>query len=66
MAVNASFVSPTADAKAAHMITHLNSNSILSAVIDGFSVWRLLLTLLIVAVAYDQCMSAIPFSAGLY
>lgn len=48
------------------MITHLNSNSILSAVIDGFSVWRLLLTLLIVAVAYDQCMSAIPFRAGLY
>lgn len=65
MAVNASFVSPTADAKVAHMITSLNSNSILSAIVDGFSVWRLLLTLLVLAVAYDQCMSAITLDAGL-
>jgi C-22 sterol desaturase len=55
MAVNASFVSPTADAKVAHMITQLDSNSFLSAIINGFSVWRLLLTMVVMAVAYDQC-----------
>ncbi|KAH7385202.1 cytochrome P450 61 [Phaeosphaeria sp. MPI-PUGE-AT-0046c] len=56
MALNASFVSPTADAKVAHMITQLDTNSILSTVLNGFSVWRLLLTLLVLAVTYDQAM----------
>ena len=55
MAANASFVSPTADAKVAHMITQLDTNSILGAIFNGFSIWRLLLTLLVLAVAYDQC-----------
>jgi C-22 sterol desaturase len=55
MALNASFVSPTADAKVAHMMSQLDTNSLLSAIFGGFSVWRLLLTLVVVAVAYDQC-----------
>ena len=59
MAVNASFVSPTADANVAHMITHLDTNSLLSAVFNGFSVWRLLLTLIVLAVAYDQCTDSL-------
>jgi C-22 sterol desaturase len=56
MAVNASFVSPTADAKVAHMITQLDNNSIISTIFNNLSVWRVLLTLIVVAVAYDQCM----------
>jgi C-22 sterol desaturase len=55
MAVNASFVSPTADAKVAHMMTQLDGHSMLAAVVNGLSVWRLLLTMVVVAVAYDQC-----------
>lgn len=55
MAANASFVSPTADAKVAHMITQLDTSSILGAIFNGFSVWRALLTVLVLAVAYDQC-----------
>jgi C-22 sterol desaturase len=55
MAANASFVSPTADAKVAHMITQLDTNSILSTIFNGLSVWRVLLTVLVAAVVYDQC-----------
>jgi C-22 sterol desaturase len=55
MAVNASFVSPTADAKVAHLITHLDSSSFLATIFNGLGVWRVLLTLLVCAVAYDQC-----------
>jgi C-22 sterol desaturase len=55
MALNASFVSPTADAKVAHLMSQFDNNSLLSVVFSGFSVWRLLLTLVVVAVAYDQC-----------
>jgi C-22 sterol desaturase len=55
MAVNASFVSPTADAKVAHMMAQFDSSSVLSAVFNGFSIWRLLLTILVLAIAYDQC-----------
>lgn len=55
MAANASFVSPTADAKVAHMITQLDTSSILGAIFNGFSLWRALLTLVVLAVAYDQC-----------
>jgi sterol 22-desaturase len=56
MAVNASFVSPTADAKVAHMMTQLDGSSLLAAAFNGFSVWRLLITMVVLAVAYDQCM----------
>jgi C-22 sterol desaturase len=55
MAVNASFVSPTADAKVAHMMTQLDSSSLLAAAFNGFSVWRLLITMVVLAIAYDQC-----------
>jgi C-22 sterol desaturase len=55
MAVNASFASPTADATVAHLVKQLDSNSVLSAVVNGFSLWRLVLTVLVMAVAYDQC-----------
>jgi C-22 sterol desaturase len=64
MAVNASFVSPTADAKVAHLMTQFESNSFLSAVFNGFSIWRLLFTMLVVAIAYDQCMGPFTRRAG--
>jgi C-22 sterol desaturase len=66
MAVNASFVSPTADAKVAHLMTQLDTNSLLSTIFNGFSVWRLLLTILVAAVAYDQCMDVLSRCAGDY
>jgi C-22 sterol desaturase len=55
MAVNASFVSPTADAKVAHQIAQLDVNGVLSTLLNNISATSLLLTLLMVAVAYDQC-----------
>jgi C-22 sterol desaturase len=64
MAANASFVSPTADAKVAHMITQLDGNSILSTIYNGLSVWSVLFTVLAVAVAYDQCMDRTTQCAG--
>jgi C-22 sterol desaturase len=67
MAVNASFASPTADATVAHHIKQLDNNSIVSAVINGFSLWRLVLTVLVMAIAYDQCMKPPRICcAGLY
>ncbi|KAF2127764.1 cytochrome P450 61 [Dothidotthia symphoricarpi CBS 119687] len=54
MAANASFVSPTADAKVAHMMTQLDANGLLSTVFNGLSTWKLVLTLLVAAVVYDQ------------
>lgn len=54
MAVNASFVSPTADAKVAHMITQLDTAGLLSTIFNGFTFWKAVLTLLVVAVTYDQ------------
>jgi C-22 sterol desaturase len=54
MAANASFVSPTADAKVAHTVA-FNANGVLSKVLDNVSGWQLVLTLLLVLVAYDQC-----------
>lgn len=64
MAVNASFVSPTADAKVAHIMTQLDSSSVLATIYQNLSVWRVLLTLLACAVAYDQCKSRHPRCAG--
>jgi C-22 sterol desaturase len=55
MAVNASFVSPTADATVAHMIQDFDTNGLLSTLFTGFNVWKLLLTLVVTAVVYDQC-----------
>ncbi len=55
MAVNASFVSPTADAKVAHVMLQFDTNGLVSTFLNGLTVWRVLLTILITAVAYDQC-----------
>lgn len=55
MTVNASFVSPTADANVAHMLQHFDSNGLVSSIVAGFTVWKLILTLLLTAIAYDQC-----------
>jgi len=55
MAVNASFVSPTADAKVAHMVASFDANGLLATMMNNFSGWKLVLTLLMLAIAYDQC-----------
>lgn len=54
MALNASFVSPTADAKVAHMITQFDTTGFFSTIINGFTFWKAALTLFIAAVIYDQ------------
>ncbi|KAF2010295.1 cytochrome P450 [Aaosphaeria arxii CBS 175.79] len=53
MAVNGSFVSPSADAKVAHQIAQLNVNGIISSILN-VNGWTLALTLFLVLVAYDQ------------
>lgn len=55
MAVNASFVSPTADAKVAHIIQQFDTSGLLSSALTGFTVWKFVLTLVVAAVLYDQC-----------
>lgn len=55
MALNASFVSPTADAKVAHMIAQFDTAGLVSTILNGFTVWKALLALLVGAVLYDQC-----------
>ncbi|KAF2750223.1 cytochrome P450 61 [Sporormia fimetaria CBS 119925] len=54
MAVNGTFVSPTADAKVAHQIAQLNVKGIVSSLVNGMNGWTIALTLLLVCVAYDQ------------
>ncbi|KAF2849768.1 cytochrome P450 sterol C-22 desaturas-like protein [Plenodomus tracheiphilus IPT5] len=54
MAVNASFVSPTADANVAHVLQQFDSNGLLSSVFTGLTLWKVVLTLLLSAIAYDQ------------
>ncbi|KAF1949544.1 cytochrome P450 61 [Byssothecium circinans] len=54
MAVNMSFVSPTADAKVAHIMTSFDANGIVSTILNNMNGWKLVLTLLMLAVAYDQ------------
>ncbi|KAF2870789.1 cytochrome P450 61 [Massariosphaeria phaeospora] len=54
MALNASFVSPTADAKVAHRIAHLDANGILSTVLNRLNGWNIALTIFLMLVAYDQ------------
>jgi C-22 sterol desaturase len=55
MAVNASFVSPTADAKAAQHLVQLDLNGLLSTILAGVNGWTIVLTTLMLCVAYDQC-----------
>lgn len=54
MAANASFVSPTADAKVAHTIAAFNANGVLSKVMNNVTGWQLVLTVMLLLVAYDQ------------
>lgn len=55
MTVNGSFVSPTADAKVAQRVAQLDVNGVLSTVLNGVNGWTILLTTLLLLVAYDQC-----------
>lgn len=55
MALNASFVSPTADAKVAHIITQFDTAGLLSTIFNGLTFWKAALALLVGAVVYDQC-----------
>lgn len=50
-----SFISPSADATLAPQI--FAPVGILASVLDGFNVWKLLVTLAVAAVVYDQCKS---------
>jgi len=60
MAANASFVSPTADAKVAHTIAAFNASGVLSKMLNNLSGWQLVLTVILSLVAYDQCTSQRP------
>jgi C-22 sterol desaturase len=62
MALNASFVSPTADAKAAHQVAQLDLNGVLSTLLSNVSGWTIVLTLILSCVAYDQCAFNNPSS----
>ncbi|KAH7128802.1 cytochrome P450 61 [Dendryphion nanum] len=53
MAVNGSFVSPSADASVAHQITQFNASGVLSTLLN-VNGWTIVLTALLVLVAYDQ------------
>ncbi|KAF2004672.1 cytochrome P450 61 [Amniculicola lignicola CBS 123094] len=55
MTANASFVSPTADAKVAHMVSQLDAGGIVSRILQ-VNGWALALTVLLMLVAYDQIM----------
>ena len=57
MAVNASFVSPTADANVAHMVASFDTQGLVALLMNNLTGWRLVVTILALAVAYDQCMS---------
>lgn len=49
-----SFVSPSADATVSPQL--FAPAGILASMLDGFNVWKLLVTLFVGAVIYDQCM----------
>lgn len=48
-----SFVSPSADATVSPQL--FAPAGLLASVLDGFNVWKLLVTLFVTAVIYDQC-----------
>lgn len=52
--ITGSFVSPSADATVSPQL--FAPAGILASVLDGFNVWKLLVTLFVGAVIYDQCM----------
>ena len=51
--VNGSFVSPTADATILPQV--FQPTGLVASLLQGFSVWKALLTLFLGAVVYDQC-----------
>ena len=55
MAVNGSFVSPTADAQVAHQLTQVDVNGIVATLLNSVNGWTIVLTTLMVCLAYDQC-----------
>ena len=55
MVANASFVSPTADAKFAQKINQFDTNGIVSTLLSGVNGWTITLTVFLMLVAYDQC-----------
>jgi uncharacterized membrane protein len=55
MVANASFVSPTADAKFAQKINQFDTNGIVSTLLNGVNGWTITLTVFLMLVAYDQC-----------
>lgn len=54
MAVNASFVSPTADAKFAQKISQFDTSGIVSTLLNGVNGWTITLTVFLMLVGYDQ------------
>lgn len=52
--VTGSFVSPSADATVSPQL--FAPAGLIASVLDGFTIWKFLLTLFIAAVVYDQCM----------
>jgi hypothetical protein len=60
MAANASFVSPTADAQVAQVLHQFDTTGFLSSALTGFTLWKLAVTLVAAAVAYDQCKHHTP------
>lgn len=54
MVANASFVSPTADAKFAQKISQFDTNGIVSTLLNGVNGWTITLTVFLMLVAYDQ------------
>lgn len=55
-----SFVSPLADAARSPQL--YAPAGFIASILDGYNVWKLLGTLFIAAVIYDQCKSTTPFS----
>ena len=55
--ITGSFVSPSADATVTPQL--FAPAGILASVLDGFTIWKLILTLFLAAVAYDQCKSGL-------
>lgn len=51
--ITGSFVSPSADATVTPQL--LAPAGIVASILEGLTVWKLLLTLFIGAVVYDQC-----------
>lgn len=54
--ITGSFISPSADATVSPQF--IASAGVLASVLDGFTIWKLLGTLFIAAVIYDQCKCA--------